>query len=193
VTAPEVETVRPGDAGGWAALQAAARSRSTDGALLVDAGDGGRLDDDPVAVSTALQRLARAPRPVVVLLGGRWDAAGLALLLGGTVGYVHADLRIALDDVPVLLALGLPGDLQRAVGPPAARRLLLERAHLDAGTAVRLGLAEPADDTAAGITAARLAGSTGARLLLRSLTTAARSTPDQARRYDAELRHVAGG
>jgi enoyl-CoA hydratase/carnithine racemase len=189
VTAPDVQTVRLADPGGWATLRAAVRSREPGGALLVDGATGGRLDDDAAGT---LPRLARAPRPVVVLLGGTWDAAGLALLLTGTVGYVLDDLAVELDDVGALLTLGLAGELQRAIGPVAARRLLLDARRLDATTAVRLGLARAAADADPAATAARLARDGGARLLLRSLAAAARSTPDQARLYDTELRHLAG-
>jgi hypothetical protein len=129
-----------------------------------------------------LRRLEAVPS--VVIVGGECDASALALLTSATLGFVTDDVSVSAD-VDSALALGLTSTLPSAIGSAAARALLFG-GPADA-TALRLsGLAVEGDPEEA---AARLADPAAA-LLVRSLRVAARSTREQARQYDDELRQL---
>ncbi|MFJ7217845.1 hypothetical protein [Amycolatopsis sp. NPDC098790] len=146
--------------------------------VLVEA-RGVRFGQDAVKF---LRRLEAVPSVVVV--GGECDASALALLAAATLGFVTDDVRVS-SDVDTVLALGLTSVLPAAIGAAPARALLLG-GPADAGALRRSGLAASGDPSAA---AARLTGPEAA-LLVRSLRVAARSTREQARQYDDELRQL---
>lgn len=160
-----------------AALRAADRDPAT-GALLLDAA--GVRDAD----RAFLRRLESLATPTVAVLSGRCDAGALALLASVTLGFAADDVTVSVAAATVL-RLGLTSSLPAAVGAVPARGLLFAST-LDA-TALRAhGLAHAGDPVAA---AERLADPEAA-LLVRSLRVAARSTVEQARAYDDELRRI---
>lgn len=122
---------------------------------------------------------------MVATVGGECDAAALAILAGATLGFVTDDLAVSVHAADVL-ALGLTSSLPAAIGAAPARSLLLSPAR-GAAALVRSGLARPAEDAIGMIH--RLTDPT-ATSLVRSLRFAARSTPAQARGFDAELRRI---
>jgi hypothetical protein len=124
------------------------------------------------------------PVPAVAIVSGQCDASALALLATATLGFVADDLVVSVD-VDTVLALGLTFSLPSAVGAAPARGLLFGGT-LDAKALRDSGLARVGDPVAA---ATRLADS-DAGLITRSLRVAARSSAEQARQYDAELRQL---
>ncbi|TDV57536.1 hypothetical protein [Actinophytocola oryzae] len=120
--------------------------------------------------------------PSVVVVSGECDASALALLATATLGFVTDDVAVSVD-ADTVLALGLTSSLPAAVGAVPARALLFGGT-LDAAPLRDSGLARRGDPAAARV------DSPGAALVVRSLRVAARSTAEQAREYDAELRQL---
>jgi enoyl-CoA hydratase/carnithine racemase len=154
-----------------------------DGVLLILAT--GDLPGDPLR---GVRRLDALDVPVVVSLDGAGGAGMLALALAG-VAVAGTSLTVDASGVRQLLELGIPRRLVHAVGPLAARALLLGPQPLITEKLARAGVVEPADrpKDAARTHAARLAGDPRARLLVRSIRAASRSTPTQAAAFDREL------
>jgi hypothetical protein len=123
-----------------------------------------------------LRKLASAPSVVVV--GGECDATALAALATATLGFVTDDVSVAVA-TEVVLSLGLTWSLPVAIGAGPARGLLFGGV-LDASALRDSGLAHRGTPEAVSVDS----------LVVRSLRVAARSTPDQAREYDAELRRL---
>jgi hypothetical protein len=140
--------------------------RSLDGgALLVRA----PLRGDAVA---GLRRLRALDAPVVAEVSGEGDEAALALVLAATLAFGPADWTVRIEPRRAL-ELGLAWPLQRR----GLERLLF------AEQPVSLPLCEGD----ARVAAERLAADPAARLLVRSLRAAARSTAAQSAEFDREL------
>jgi enoyl-CoA hydratase/carnithine racemase len=150
-------------------------------AVLLDATTGLRQADDAF-----LRRLDGLSVPTVAIVGGSCDASALAVLAGVSLGFVTDDVTVSVD-AATILALGLTSSLPAAVGGAHARALLLGGGPIDAEALRATGLARPGDAEQA---ARRLAEDPAAGLLLRSMRVAARSTAEQARHYDTELRRI---
>jgi hypothetical protein len=121
------------------------------------------------------------PLPTVAVVSGRCDASALAVLASVTLGFVTDDVAVSVDTETVL-ALGLTSSLPAALGGVRARGLLFAES-LDAEALRSSGLAQCGNPEEAAHQLARPSSA----LLVRSLRVAARSTPEQARLYDAEL------
>jgi len=132
-------------------------------------------------VAAFVRRLASVPLPTVAVVSGQCDASALAVLASVSLGFVTDDVVVSVD-AETVLATGLTSTLPAAVGSALARGLLFAET-LDANGLRSCGLVRTGDPEAA---AHRLATPDAAKLV-RSLRVAARSTPDQARLYDAEL------
>lgn len=168
-------TLKPGDG---KALRDVVRDPATT-VVHIDASGGLRGADFSA-------RLESVALPTVATVGGDCDASALALLAAVSLGFVAEDLAVSLD-ADTVLAFGLTASLPAAIGAAPARSLLLGAGPLDAAALVECGLARPAAQAPAAI--ARL-GDPSVASLVRSLRVAARSTPRQAREYDAELRRI---
>lgn len=164
---------------GWAHAAKEIRALSS-GAVLIEA-LGVRFDDGATAF---FRRLDALSVPSVAVLGGACDASALALLASVTLGFVREDIEITAD-ADAVLALGLTSVLPAALGGAPARALLLG-GPVDAASLCQSGLATRGDPAEA---ADRLADPAAA-LLVRSLRVAARSTREQSRQYDDELRQL---
>ncbi|KAA9157620.1 hypothetical protein FPZ12_024815 [Amycolatopsis acidicola] len=161
---------------------------------LVDwAGAAKRLREMPVVLVRAsglrygdaapdfLRRLEKVPSVAVV--SGACDASALALLTSATLGIAADDCTVSVE-ADTVLALGLTSTLPAAIGSAPARSVLFAGS-IDAVSLQRLGFTgDPAS-------ALERVSTPDAARLTRSLRVAARSTPGQARDYDAELRRLA--
>jgi hypothetical protein len=166
----------------WAAATKALRdAERTAAVVFVEAADV-RFGD---GAERFLQRLVSTRLPTVSVVSGQSDATALAILAGVSVGFVSNDVSVSVD-TPTVLALGLTSSLPIAVGAAPARGLLFSE-RLDAAALRSCGLARHGEDPDA--VATRLTDPAAA-LLVRSLRVAARSTAEQARAYDAELRQL---
>ncbi len=96
--------------------------------------------EDASGARSACERLRRCSKPVVARLRGECSGAGMGLAL-------CADIRIAASDTAFALAgeraaeLGVERLLVETVGAPQARFLLLTGERIEAGEALRIGLA----------------------------------------------------
>lgn len=95
------------------------------------------------------------PQVVVVLVEGAAIAGGLGLVCVADIAVVTADARFALTET----TLGIPPAqiaplIVRAIGPKAARRLMLSASRFDGTQAVALGIADRAVADAAALDAA---------------------------------------
>jgi enoyl-CoA hydratase/carnithine racemase len=161
---------------------AAKQLRAEPGSVALIEAAGIRYSDGAEAF---LQRLESATRPVVAVVSGQCDATALAVLASATLGFVTDDVVVSVD-ASTVLALGLTSSLLLALGAIPARSLLFSAGQLDASALRRSGLAQDGDPVDA---SARLTDPATA-LLVRSFRVAARSSADQARLYDAELRQL---
>ena len=152
--------------------------RSVDGNAVLVTAAGLRYSDD---VAAFLRRLPSVPVPTVAVVSGRCDASALAVLAAVSLGFVTDDVEVSVD-ARTVLATGLTSSLPAALGGARARGLLFAES-VDASGLRACGLAQSGDPEEA----ARRLAQPSAALLARSLRVAARSTPDQARLYDAEL------
>jgi enoyl-CoA hydratase/carnithine racemase len=152
--------------------------RAADGDAVLVTAEGLRYSDE---VAAFLRRLASVPLPTVAVVSGQCDASALAVLAAVSLGFVTDDVAVSVD-AETALALGLTSSLPAALGGARARGLLFAES-VDAATLRVCGLAQHGNPEEA----VRHLAQPSAALLVRSLRVAARSTPDQARLYDAEL------
>ncbi|GHF41407.1 enoyl-CoA hydratase/carnithine racemase [Amycolatopsis bartoniae] len=150
--------------------------RGADEVVLIEA-NGLRYGDGATGF---FRRLDTLTVPTVTVVSGQCDASALALLASVSLGFAADDLRVEVA-ADTVLALGLTSLLSA----PPLRSLLFTQP--DAAALRRCGLAQEGAPEEAAV---RLADPSAA-LLVRSLRVAARSTPAQAREYDAELRRLA--
>ncbi|MBB4910901.1 hypothetical protein [Actinophytocola algeriensis] len=152
--------------------------RAAEGDAVLIAAPGVRYSPE---VASFVRRLASLPLPTVAVVSGQCDASALAVLASVSLGFVTDDVVVSVD-ARTVLALGLTSALPAALGGTRARGLLFAES-VDATGLRACGLAQSGDAEDA---VKRLARPSAA-LVVRSLRVAARSTPDQARLYDAEL------
>ena len=152
--------------------------RAAEGDAVLITAAGLRYSDE---VAAFLRRVAAVPLPTVAVVSGQCDASALAVLAAVSLGFVTDDVEVSVDTRTVL-AIGLTASLPAALGGARARGLLFAES-VDASGLRACGLAQSGDPEEA----ARRLAQPSAALLARSLRVAARSTPDQARLYDAEL------
>ena len=164
--------------------------RSTDAGAVLIVLDG----SVPGKPAAGLSRLAALDAPIVASLAGHGSAAALALALAASCAFASESFSVDCSDPRDVLELGLGGRLVATVGVGQAKTILFGPQPVAAGRLAASGaLTVSADPEAAAAEAAsRLAADPDARLLVRSLHAAGRSTSAQAAAYDSELLQLLG-
>lgn len=196
---PEARNAIP--AAGWSALGDLLGTVTA--RLLIVAGAGGAfcagadLTDFPgfgtdgatrfrAAMRAALDTLAALETPTIAIIDGPCYGAGVALALACDLRLAGEGARFAIT--PAKLGISYPQEdvfrLVETVGRAQAARLLFTAATIDAGEAIRIGLADRLDEAE---TIAVILANDSASLatLKRGIGLGTRSDAEQDRRFDA--------
>lgn len=119
------------------------------GELLANKGDAGWRAANQAAINRAQHVLARAAKPTVAFIDGDCVGGGCGLALACDIRIVTPRARMGITPAKLGLVYPLHDTklLVDLVGPGQAKRMLFTGALLDAGEALRIGLADMTADS----------------------------------------------